>query len=137
MLRLVKADLASTGKPHLRNGTPSWFLNLRTLDPLLCQGSHFAFQIVAHEIEFVSATIIGRVDCGFCRRQGEDQPAMTGIHGSETEDITKKCAVRLRVLTVDNYVSARDHLPLRRNGRNSYQFRSSLENSIETNSGHY
>jgi DNA-binding transcriptional MocR family regulator len=26
MLRLIKTDLASTGKPHLRNRTPSWFL---------------------------------------------------------------------------------------------------------------
>jgi hypothetical protein len=118
MLRLIKADLASTGKPHLRHGTPSQFLNFRALNALLCEGSHFGFQIVAQEVEFVGATLIGRVDCGFSGGQGEDQPAVTRIHGFEPEDIAEKCAVCLGVLTVDNYVSARDHLPLRRNAWN-------------------
>jgi len=81
MLRLIKADLASTRKPHLRNGTPSLFLNFRARSALLGEGSHFGFQIVAHEIEFVDATLIGWVDCGFSRRQGEDQPAVTRLHG--------------------------------------------------------
>src|SRR5229473_685380 len=139
MLWLIKADLASTGKPHLRNGTPSWFQNFRALDALLCEGSHFGFQIVAHEIEFVGATLIGGVDCGFSRRQGEDEPAMTRIHGFETEDIAEKCAVRLGVLTVDNYVSAGDHLPLRRNAQNSPQAACSMasRNPIEIKLGHY
>src|SRR5438093_1344473 len=112
MLRLIKADLASAGKPNLRNRTPSWFLNFRALDALLCEGSHFGFQIVAHEIEFVDIILIGRVECGFRWRQGEDQPAMTRIHGFEPKDIAEKCAVSLGVLTVDDYMSARDHLSL-------------------------
>src|SRR5260370_41459647 len=119
MLRLIKADFASTGKPHLRNGTPSRFLNFRALNVFLREGSHFGFQIVAHEIEFVDTLLIGRVECGFCRRQGEDQPAMTRIHGLEPEDVAEKCAVRLGVLTVDNYVSARNHLRLQELARNS------------------
>jgi hypothetical protein len=102
MLRLIKPDLASTGEPHPRNGTPPLFLNVRALNSLLCEGSHFGFEIVAHEIEFVRATFIGRVNCGFRRGQGEDQPAMTGIHGFEIEDIAEKCAVRIGILTVDN-----------------------------------
>jgi hypothetical protein len=44
MPRMIKADLASTGKPHLRNGTPSLFLILRALNALLNEGSHFGFQ---------------------------------------------------------------------------------------------
>jgi hypothetical protein len=119
MLRLIKADLSPTRKLHLRNGTPSLFLNVGALNALLCQGSHFNFQIVTHEIEFVSG-IVGRVDCGFCWRQGEDQPAMTGIYKLETEDIAKKCAVPFCVLTVENYVSARDHLSLRRTAGNRF-----------------
>jgi hypothetical protein len=59
----------------------------------------------------LSATRIGRVDCGFRRRQGEDQPAVTRIHGFEIEDITEERAVRLGVFTIDNYVSARNQLP--------------------------
>src|SRR5258708_33732648 len=112
MFRLIEADLASTGKPHLRNGTPSFFVNFRALNFLLREGSHFGFQAVAHEIEFVDTILIGRVECGFCRRQGEDQPAMTRIHGFEPEDVTEKCAGRLGVFTLPNYESARNHLPL-------------------------
>src|SRR5208337_4953057 len=121
MLRLIKADHASAGKPNPRNGTPRRFLNFRALNALLHQGSHFGFQIVAHEIEFVDTILIGRVECSFCRRQGEDQPAVTRINGFEAEDVAEKCAVRLGVLTVDNYVSARNHLPLLRNARNRWQ----------------
>ena len=119
MFRLIKADLASTGKPHPRNGTPWCFLNFRALNVLLRERSHFGFQILAHEIEFVDTILIGRVKCSFCRRQGEDQPTMTRIHGFEPEDITEKCAVRLGVFTVDNYVSAGNHLALPRNAQNS------------------
>src|SRR5438445_3925683 len=127
MLRLIKADLASAGKLHLRNGTPSWFLNFRALDALLCEGSDFGFQVVAHEIEFVDTILIGRVECGFCRRRGEDQPAMTRIHGFEPEYVAEKCAVRFGVFAVDNYVSARNHLPVLRNARYSYQASCSVE----------
>jgi hypothetical protein len=119
MLRLIKADLASTGKAHLRNGTPSFFLNFRALNTLLRERSQLGFHIVAHEIEFVGAILLGRVECGFCRRQGENQPAMSRIYGFEPEDVTEKCAVRLGVPTVDNYVSARNHLPLLRDAGNS------------------
>src|SRR5712692_7637610 len=127
MLRLIKADVASTGKPHLRNGTPWSFLNFRALDVLLHEGSHFGFEVVAHEIEFVGTILIGRMECGFCRRQGEDQPAMARIHGFEPEDVAEKCAVRFGVFTVDNYVSARNHLPLLRNAVNSRQAACSVE----------
>src|SRR6202030_917370 len=113
MLGLIKADLASTGKPHFCNRTPSLFLNFRALNALFFEGSHLDLQIVAHEIKFVGTTLIGRVDCGFSRRQGENQPAMTCIHGFETEDIAEEGAVGLGILTVDNYVSAGDHLLLR------------------------
>jgi hypothetical protein len=130
MLRLIKADLTPTGKRDLGNGAPSWFLNFRASDALLCEKSHFGFQIFAHEIEFVGATLIGWVDCGFSRWQGEDQPAMTRIHVLETEDIAEKCAVRVGVFTVEDYVSARDHLPLPRN--TSSQTRSTALNTAKT-----
>jgi hypothetical protein len=112
MLWLIKADLASTGESHLSNHAPSWFLDFRAFNALLCEGSHFGFQIFTHKIEFLRATLIGRVDCGFSGRQGEDYPAMPRVHGLETEDVAKKCAVRFGVLTIDDYVSARDHFPL-------------------------
>src|ERR1700676_185563 len=113
MLGFIKADLASPGKPHLCNRTPSLFLKGRALNTLVFEGSHLDLQIVTHEIKFVGTTLIGRVDCGFSRRQGEKQPAMTCIHGFETEAIAEEGAVGLGILSVDNCVSARDHLLLR------------------------
>src|SRR5271168_4514142 len=91
MLRLIEADLASAGKPHLRYGAPSLLLNCGALNALLREGGHLGLQIVAHEIEFLGNTIfIGRVERGLCRWQGEDQPAMTRIHGPEPEHITEE-----------------------------------------------
>jgi hypothetical protein len=110
---LIEADLASAGKLHLRNGSPSCFLNRGTLNVLFREGGHFGFQIVAYEIEFVDTTIfIGRMECGFCRRQGEDQPAVARIDGLEPEDVAEEGAVRLGVFAVEDYVSAGDHLHL-------------------------
>src|SRR4030088_3370815 len=40
---------------------------------------------------------------------------MAPIHRLEPENVAEKCAVRFGVFTVDNYVSARNHLPLQRN----------------------
>ena len=65
MLGLIQTELASTGKSHFRDGTPSLFLDFGALDALLRKRRYFGLQIVAHEIEFVDATRIGRVDCGF------------------------------------------------------------------------
>src|SRR5258707_15454940 len=111
MLRLIKPDLASTGKPHLRNGTPSCFLNLRACNARLREGSHLGFQAVAQEIEFVGTIHIGWVERGFCWRQGENQPTMTCIHGFKPEDVAEECAVRLDVFTATDHVSAKNHLP--------------------------
>src|SRR5262249_5453115 len=110
MLRLIKADLASAGKPHLRNRTPACFLNVRAFDALLREGSHLGFQLLAHEIEFVRTILFGRVKCGFSRRQREDQPAMARINELEPEHLAEECSVRFSVFTVNNYVSARNHL---------------------------
>ena len=102
MLRLIKANLASTGKPHLRNGAPPFLMNRRALHALHRQRSQLGFQVITQEIELMDAIPIGRVECGFCRRQGEDQPAMTCIHGFESEDVAEECAVRLGIFTVDD-----------------------------------
>lgn len=47
MLGLIKMDLAAAGKAHLRNETPSFFLNVGENDVFLRKGGHFGFQIVA------------------------------------------------------------------------------------------
>src|SRR5216683_2439845 len=110
MFRLIEADLAATGKLHLCHGAPSSFLNCGALNILLREGDYLGFQVVAHEVEFVGdTTFVGGVKCGFCRRQGEDQPAVACIHGFKPEYVAEECAVRFGVFAVDDYVSARDH----------------------------
>jgi hypothetical protein len=53
MLWLIEANIATTGKPHLRNRTRLCVLNFRALDTLLREPSHLSFQVVANEVEFV------------------------------------------------------------------------------------
>src|SRR5437762_4629588 len=113
MLWLIKADLTSTGKLHLRNGTPSCLLHIRALNTFLRERSHLGIQVVAHEIEFVRTILIGRVECGLSQRQCKDEPAVSRIRKFEPEDVTKKCAVSIGVFAIENYVSARNHLPPR------------------------
>jgi hypothetical protein len=119
MLRLVKADFAPAGKLHLGYKTPLRFLNFGAFDAAPRKGSHFSFQVVAHEIKFVDTILIGRVKGDLCWGQGEDQPAVTGIHGFETQDVAQEGAVPLGIFAVDNHVSARNHLPLPGKASNS------------------
>jgi len=53
-------------------------------------------------------------------REGEDKPAVTGVHGRKSEDVTKERPIRFGVLAVKNYVSARDHLSLLKSCRNRW-----------------
>jgi hypothetical protein len=53
-------------------------------------------------------------------REGEDKPAVTGVHGRKSEDVTKELPIRFGVLAVENYVSARDHLSLLKSCRNRW-----------------
>src|SRR5262245_43608735 len=109
MLRLVKADLASAWKRDHSNRTPSGLLHIRTVDALLSEGRHLGLQVFAHEIKFVYVVLIRRMERGFRRGHREDQPAMTGVHGRETKNISEEGAIGLRVLAVDDHVSSNDH----------------------------
>ena len=72
MFRLIEADFTSAGKLHLRNGSPSSLLDFGTRNMLLRERSHFGLQIVTHEVKFVNTILLGRVECSFGGRQGED-----------------------------------------------------------------
>jgi hypothetical protein len=65
-------------------------------------------QVVAHQIELVVG-FFGGVKGDLGRGQGEDQPAVTGVDGVETEDVLEEFAVCFRVFGVDDYVGARNH----------------------------
>jgi hypothetical protein len=51
---------------------------------------------------------------------------MTRIHGFEPKNVAEKCAVRLGVFPVDDYVSARKSLAHLRENRSSIRSGSSL-----------
>ena len=57
----------------------------------------------------MDAILIGRVEWGFSRWQSKDQPAMTGIHGFESENVAEEQSIRLGVLGVHDYMSGRNH----------------------------
>jgi hypothetical protein len=109
MFRLIEVDFASAGKAHLGDETPLRFLNFTAFHVLLRQRGHFGFQVIAHEVKLVKIVIIRGMECRFCRRQGKNQPAVTGVYGFETEDIAEKYAVRFGVFAVDNHVRSSDH----------------------------
>jgi hypothetical protein len=93
---------------------PPFFLNLGALHAFLRERSDFGFEIVAHEVKLVGTILIGRMEGGLCGRQREDQPAIACIDGFEAEDVAEKYAVGFGILTLDNDVSARNHLRLLR-----------------------
>src|SRR6267143_4743999 len=80
MLRLIQANLPSTGQFHLRNRAPSRFLNLGALHTLLAECIHFRFQAVAHKIEFMRTVLTGRVECGGSAKINQPWPASTDLN---------------------------------------------------------
>ena len=106
MLRLIKAELTTAGKPDLRYRAPSLSVNPRTLNALLCERGNFGIEVIAHQIKLVGAMRFCGVECGFGRWQREDQPAMACVDGFEVENVAEECTIRLGVLAIDDDVSA-------------------------------
>jgi len=90
MLRLVKTDFASAGKPDVGDRPPPCFLHCRTLDAFLPECRYLGLQIVTHEIEFVPVIPFIGMDRRLCRRQLENQPS---------EDIPEEGAISRRILS--------------------------------------
>jgi hypothetical protein len=109
VLRLVKADLAPAGEEDFRKRAPSLLVNRRAWNIPLDQGSHLGLQVIAHEVELMRPILSGGVEGGFGWGQSEDQPAMAGVDGFQSENIAEECAIRLGILAVDNDVSAGNH----------------------------
>jgi hypothetical protein len=79
------------------------------LDGFLPKGGYFGVQIVTHEIQLLRAIPFGGVNRHFGRRQREDQPSATGIHGGKSQNIAEKCAISLRIPAVYDYMRSKDH----------------------------
>jgi hypothetical protein len=69
-------------------------------------------QVVAQEIQFVRAILIGGMERSFGGRQRKNEPSAAGIDGGESQYIAKKGAIGFRIFAVENDVSARNHSAL-------------------------
>ena len=79
------------------------------MDALRAEPFHFNFEIIAHQVEFMSVVCLGRVEGRLGRRKAEDQPSITSVRKRESQDVAKKSAIGLRILALDDYVRTIDH----------------------------
>src|ERR671915_244449 len=91
----VEADLARAGDLELRDQAPALVLDRRhELDPLALQLLDAPLDVVAHEEQDVmprpAAPPRAGMDRYLARRQGEDQPAVTGVHALEAQHVTEE-----------------------------------------------
>jgi hypothetical protein len=61
-------------------------------------------EVVAHQIEFVRAILLRRVDGQLGRRESENEPAFTRVHVRELQDVAEELAVRLGVTAIEDDV---------------------------------
>src|SRR5258706_13091292 len=87
MLRLVEADVASTGEPQHRDRSPAGFLHVRAVDALLLERRHLRLHVGAPEVRLVLPVLIGRMQRDLGGRKREDEPAPAGVHAREPEHV--------------------------------------------------
>jgi hypothetical protein len=70
-----------------------------------------AIDVFAHEIDLLAGvSSLGWMDSQLARREGEDEPAASGVYRVEAEYILEESAIRVRVVAEDERVSAIDHV---------------------------
>jgi uncharacterized protein (UPF0548 family) len=67
--------------------------------------------VVAHQEELVDVVLVGRMHRHLGWRQREDQPPVTRIDRLVLEHVAEERAVSVRILAVDDDVSAMNHAP--------------------------
>jgi Erythromycin esterase len=116
MLRLIEAHLAAAGNAKTDRAAPVLLLGRRDeLDAFPLQLVDRPVEVMAHEEELViadrTAPTRSGMDTELGRRQGEDQPALSGVHEAKPEYVSKECSRSLRVVDVEQSVNAGDHGP--------------------------
>src|SRR5262249_52274230 len=121
MFRLVEADFAAAGENDARVNSPLFFCNVRANHVLSFARGDGGLQVVTSQVEDRAkemtasvelTTVIARfsgMNTGFGGRQAEDQPATTGVHGAEVEDVAKEGAVLFGMIAVEEDVGTDDH----------------------------
>ena len=116
MRRLVKANFPVAGQLDRRFDSPVFLFDRRAVHAFSLQRCHERRQVVAHQVEDraqklpsaveLTSVAVGRVNPSFCRRQGKNEPTTASIYGAEAKSVTKECSICLRVVAVEENVSA-------------------------------
>src|SRR5262245_41039506 len=110
MARFVDAQLCTPGQTDSGERTPALIADrLTELHTLGLEVRDGGVDVVTLQVELVPARPVGRVYRQLGGWQGENQPALTGVNGVETEDVAEEGADVVRLLAVDDGVSAGDH----------------------------
>src|SRR3954452_25451174 len=110
MPRLVQRHLAPTGNLE-RSGEPPPLLGNLTceLDAFALQIRGGRVEVVAHQVELMVSTLVGRVARKLCGRKREDEQTSTRIERVESERVAEEHTSTLCVVSKDDGVNAGDH----------------------------
>ena len=86
---MVEAELAAAGQVDVGEGAPAEFQGLVAGDLACLELLQGGVQVVAGEVQFVRAVLLGGVDGHFGGGQGEDEPAVAGVDVGEVEDVAE------------------------------------------------
>src|SRR5690349_2963556 len=119
MRRLIQTNFAAAGQAYRRPNAPTLGLDLSAFRVLAFQGCDLRVDVVTHQVQDAAQQLVagmtlgrvsvGRMEGGFRRRHGENQPAATRIHGRKTEDIMKENPIRLGIFAVKEKMSTENH----------------------------
>src|SRR5439155_26468630 len=71
---------------------------------------HCGVDVTAHEKKLVTRfSWLSGMDGNFGRRKREDQPTTARVHVMQPKHFLEECSIRLRVMAVDDCVSAINH----------------------------
>ena len=110
MLWLIKMEIAPARQPDFGDGSPPGFLNSRAGHFFGGKRRHFGLEVIAHQIKGMTAVGLGRVERRLRRRQGEDQPAVPGVHMRKSQHVAEEGAIGLGIGRIDDHVGARNHV---------------------------
>ena len=109
MFRLIQAKFASPWQLDFSDDAPSLLNGRRELHPLMLECFDCRLEVIAHQIEFLRAVFLGRVDGHLGRRESENEPAFARVHVGEPQDVAEEFSVRLGVAAVEDDVCPRNH----------------------------
>src|SRR5690242_8628073 len=109
MPRLIEPEPAAAWQGDLGQQTPALIAYLGASDARRGQFRHRLFDVVAHQVELVPATVFGWMQGYFGRGQREDQPAMAGVGGGKLQHVAEEPAISLRTGGVEDGVGTGYH----------------------------